>query len=172
MDKMEKKYGPFILMAGTHSEDSLTGVSLKVKEVGPQGIITEDGQRLEIGRGSYVVLEDREHRCYVRGRKVAAQGLRPGDKVDLAVEVEYDPKSPPFMSHMDLDKRFNTAESSKFLKQGDDGSSARVELEQLKQELEDAKVRLKELESRGKQTDPLDKQPNPPGKAKQQQAAA
>ena len=140
---MKQIYGPYRLTAGDHEEDVPSGVSFKVKELQPSYVVAEDGQRLPIDRGTYLLHGGSSHSIWRAEKRVALTELSVGDEVELCHGVRYGAPDVPqrlrkaginyadsFMSNRELDVLYNRPNAIKFLKATD--VSQADEIEQLR----------------------------------------
>lgn len=128
---MNKRFGPFVVNAGTHIEDHSVGRTVRIKVHGPGSItVTENGKELpvEVGReGAQLVIGGKHFAMYIGDRKVTLGATRPDVDVTLAEQRTFgSPLIPegrrlpqiryePFMSYKPLtEKGSRTAAGGKY----------------------------------------------------------
>jgi len=93
---MNQNYGPYYCVAGEHVQDDLTDITLKVKEVKDGHVFTDAGRRLEIVRGSYLLVDGKGFSCWAKDRRTTPTNLMAGDEVTLCQQKVYGaPSTPP-----------------------------------------------------------------------------
>lgn len=129
---MDKRYGPYRLLAGRHIEDEPIE-SVLVKAVDNDRLHMDDGRVFLLVKGAALSHRGEQFSTYIEDRRVAPTELRQGDQVTLAQPVYYRPGDPPFMSMHDLEALHNRGPfSRKFELVGQDVASRDAEIEQLR----------------------------------------